>query len=274
MNKAPTEQIEWLKVLLALGGVAILILGYVMLPEPTTPQQKIIELLRGLIPSAVVVLGAFIALYFLFHRVGIPIGPSSAIDAEQLAEAVSAKLQENRTFDAGLVEFHQTFRNVNWTRKLLEAREHIDIVVYYFDSWVNANFNELVAFFQRPKTTIRVFVADPDAPGILDEVQRLFPEYSKENVREKILRTGQRIREAAKNAGASEARVQFYLVPHLLSYSVQVVDRSQCVLSVFEMSRQLKIDSPAFVIDLARNRHLNDYIAKEIEALTKVSKNA
>jgi hypothetical protein len=274
MNKDASDQIEWLKVLLAFGGAAILIFAFFMLPEPSTPPQKWVELVRGVIPSAVVVLGAFIALYFLFHRAGISTSRATEVDADAIAAAVSERLQANKAFDSGLLEFHQTFRNVDWKRKLLEAREHIDIVVYYFDSWVNTNFNELVSFFQRPKTSIRVFVADPDAPGILEEVQRLFPEYSKENVREKIMRTGQRIREAAKNAGASEERVSFYLVPHMLSYSFQVIDKSQCILSIFEMSRNLKIDSPAFVLDLARNRHLDEYFAKETAALLDKSKKA
>ena len=272
MKTNGNTQIEWLKVVLALVAAGALVLTYILLFGTSTPRNHLIDLIINTIPSAIVVLGTFVVLYFLLYRVGIPPTSNAMIDPQELAEAIAARMNTAKAFDTGLLEFHQTFRTFDWKRQLLEAREHIDIVVYYYDSWVNANFNELVAFFQRPKTTMRIFVADPNIEAILVEIQRLFPEYSKELLSQKVMRTGERVADAAKNAGASPERVEFYLVPQLLSYSAQIIDGSKLVLSIFEMSRQLKIDSPAFVIDIGRNRQLADFVKKEIDGLLKIAK--
>lgn len=271
MNKKDFANIVWLKILIALISLAFLICIYIFLPTTTNHWIKLIE---SIIPNAIVVIATFILWYFLFYLPGIPNEEDKNIDENKLAENIVNKLKNEQALNCNLVEFNETFREVDWKQKLSKANHHIDIVVYYFDSWIVMNFNELVAFLQKPKTTIRIIVADPEVPSVIDELLRLFPEYSKETIREKVIKTGTLMRDVAKNAGVSEERISFYLSPHPLSYSAQVIDNKQLIISIFEMTRKLKIDSPAFTIDLINNKLVSNFIDKELKELEKEAKKA
>lgn len=260
----------WLKTVLALVTAVLLIFIYCWVDLPT---NKLWALGKECIPSALVMLIMVIGAYFLFYKKGLASYQlENSMDADMIAECIVNKLENKEVdMDSSIVTFHETYRDIDWGKLFSESRISIDILVYYYDSWVNTNYERLVAFFKQPNTKMRVFVADPNDPFVLDTVHRLFPEYSREVIKEKVERTGIRISDAAKEAGAASDRFEFYYVPHILSYSAQCIDNRILIQGTFEMYRKHKIDSPAVVIDLTKSEHLTRYWNKELEGLLKVS---
>jgi hypothetical protein len=199
---------------------------------------------------------------------------SAANQIRKIVKNLGSKQPGYSTPYEPLIAFHETFRRVNWTNLLERAESTIDIVVYYFDSWVNTNYEALVNYFRKPDTRVRIFVSNPNDAELIANIQRLFPEYSQDTVREKISHTGERFRLALRDANGSPDRLQFYYVPHFLNYSAQCIDSKVVVLSTFEMFRATRIDSPAIVIDLEKSDHLRRYWDKELNGLLEVSEPA
>ena len=198
------------------------------------------------------------------------LGPACNLIRKTITKLGIRQNSQSEQFES-LIAFHETFRSVNWHNLLERAEKQIDIVVYYFDSWVNNFYESIVEFFKREGTRMRVFVADPRNNELLQNINRMFPEYSKEVIIEKVSHTCERFVKALLAAGGESNRFEFYFVPHFLNYSIQCIDESVLVLSVFEMFRETRIDSPALVIDLEKSNHLRKYWDKELSGLLKVS---
>jgi hypothetical protein len=270
-------QIRWLTVVLAIAGIVILALVYgFWVPTETNRFGKLIE---SVIPSVIAVLLAVPVVYFLFEQKGIQLHAPvfTATDLNQLVSAIIERLEINSVGKASvrlpeLRAFYETYRQVDWKGLLNEASQQIDIVVYYFDSWVNSSYDDIVQYFGKPGTKMRVFVADPENEAVLSNIQRLFPEYGKEEIKGKIERTGERLAAALTDAGGNSGRLEFYYVPHVLNYSMQTIDGKVLVLSVFEMYRKRKIDSPAVVVNLQYSTQVVAFWQKEIEGLLASSR--
>lgn len=260
------SQIRWLIVILSVVCLfASILLYFYLSPEETT----LIHLVLAALPSIVVILVAVPIVYFIFERQGIDYRntKSSTIDVNELSQKLASHLNTAQKSSPIVSAFYEKYRHVDWKDILNSATDTIDIMAYYYDSWVNQNYEEIVAFFSRPGTRMRVFVSNPNDEFILANVQRLFPEYPKEEVAQKISRTGSRMFDALTEAGGHPDRLEFYYVPHLLNYSAQVINNSYLVLSIFEMYRTTKIDSPTIIINLKESEHIRKYWHKEREGL-------
>jgi hypothetical protein len=259
---------EWLKVLLALVSAVLLGLLYVALrPNAGAVMERIQDLLLMAIPSAVVLLLAAPAVYFVLR----PSGKYGRARAEAVAETVVDRLPTDVGRLTQVLDFNDTYRDVDWDRWLASAEHSFDIVVYYYDSWTRANFENLRAYFEHKSSKLRIVMADPRVPENMHTVERLFPEYQSATLREKIERTGERLANALAEAGGPFTRLEVYYFPHPLPYSAQCLDGRVLVLSVFEVFRQERIESPAVVIDLQKSSHVAKYWAKEFEGLVSQS---
>ncbi len=265
--------VQWFKVLLAIAGIMILILVYFFV-EPN-PESKLITLLLTVLPDGIMILIAIPIIYLLFYRRGLSESQlETNIDAQELAQYIAENLSNPKSTKSTqqLIAFYETFRLIEWNTLLTNAQSHIDIVVYYFDVWVNVNYENLVLFFKKPRTTIRVFVPNPYDEFNSITLQNLFPENNLETLREKINQTKYRLAEALKEAGGDSSRLEFYYISRPLNYSVQCIDNKILVMSVFEMFRKTKVDSPAIIVDLNKSQHLADYWDKELKGLLTISK--
>jgi len=263
-------QIAWLKVLLAFATMIVLGLLYIYVFNPATAGRGE-QLLIDLVPNIIAALLTVVVLYFFFQSRGIPVDGDAEADAIAAKVVNALSLSETKHRIPQLASFHDTFRQVEWARLLREHNGQLDIVVFYFDSWIKANTDSLTEFLRKPKTSVRLFVSDPGRDDVTTTVNRLFGEYSKEEVPSKVSRTGERFANILTKAGAASSRLEVYFVPFPLMYSAQCLDSRTLVLSVFEMSRQKQIDSPAFVIDLTKSGHLQQWWAKELDGLLAVA---
>lgn len=275
------DSIQWYKMLATSAGVIILSLLYLLFPPikieaglSLTIGQKCILLFQNAIPSAIVVLLSATAIYWLVYKreptenraFNLPCEDDGWIS--ELSNKICKTIgMENKSKYPMLFEFHESFLGINWPELLNGSTRNIDIVVYYFDSWVNSNFEALVAYFRKPNTRMRVFVANPDDKQILENIHRLFPDRTQDDLYNKVNKTGTRILQALDRAGATHTRLEFYHFPHFLNYSAQCIDNRILVLSIFEMFRTTRIDSPAIVVDLDKSEHLRQYWDKELKGL-------
>ncbi len=178
--------------------------------------------------------------------------------------AIRTEIRRSRAGDpAPTIRVAESFRQVDWARLLDSARGELLIAVHYFDSWVNANLSALQNFVRRSDSRVSVVVSDPAVAGNFDYLRSLFPESSDAVLREKIEKTGRRFAQVFQDVGADTRRLSFYLSPTLLSYSAQCIDGETLVLSIFEMYRKSRIDSPAFEIALESAPQIRSFWEKE-----------
>ena len=183
-----------------------------------------------------------------------------------------SRSKQNMDKYPSLVAFHDTFRGVDWPSLLTQANSTIDIIVYYFDSWVNTNYDLLIDFFRKPGTRIRVFVADPYNEEIMSNLERLYSESSREVLLHKVTHTKERFQSALKDAHGQAGQFEFYYVPFVLNYAVQCIDDDFLVLSFFDMFRQQRIDSPAVIVKLDASEHLERFWRNEFAGIIRSAK--
>lgn len=251
--------IDRLMVLVSVLAIIALILFYMY--HDYTEKGSIYKLIHEAIPGAIVVLVAIPITYFLFKEKRSPFSKSS----KNIEELYMEKLPQ-------IMDFHESYRHIDWSKLLRGTNSTIDIIVYYYDSWVNSNYDDIVLFFRKPNTTMRVFVANPHDSFIFSTIRRLFPDSGAETIMEKVSKTGERLARALKAAGGDSRRLEFYYVPHILNYSAQCIDEKILILSIFEMFRESRIDSPAILIDLNKSEHLAKFWNKELKGLLDESK--
>lgn len=164
----------------------------------------------------------------------------------------------------GLIGFYESYREVSWKEILTQADKSIDVMVYYWDNWVNEHEDSLLKFLSKPGTKLRFIFADGNQPAIVSEIRRLFPSYSEEQLREKIRASYSDLSERLENLNLPLDRIEIYKVPRLVNYALQCIDEKLMILSVFEMSQQDNVDSPAVLIDLENSPQLKLFYQHEL----------
>ncbi|ELS04321.1 hypothetical protein Xen7305DRAFT_00040500 [Xenococcus sp. PCC 7305] len=262
---------ERLKVLLAVLTSIPLILVYQQIDQTT--ENKLLLLILNTIPSLIAVLVGIPVLYFLFKIIGLEElynRRNSVKQQSKLEKEISLVRSyiEDRMSGLELVKnFEEEFYDCDWEGLINSSNSTIDIVVYYFDSWINRNRRSLVDFFRKSDTIINVVVSDPEIAENLNEISRLYSDSSKDLLKSKIDGTYVKLVSIANEAGADISRIKFYYYPHFLNYSFQVFDKSKIVISFFEMFRKDYLVSPTLVLNLDKSAKLKKFFLKEMNGL-------
>lgn len=257
-------QVTWLtKVVFALGflllvGAQILIISNTAESWIASASALLLNLIATLTLAAVV--------FTIFTRKNIALPTARDIAKEVRSMAVSEGLKDAELREKGLADFYPSFRNVPWP-DFISSAKHIDIAVYYFDSWVKANWESLVGFFERGGT-VNLFLPDPADSAELARITAFFPEYSQQVVREKIENTSTRFKEALEASRSQSAKVNTTHLKRPPTYSAIRIDREKVVLSIYENYRKAKIDSSAILIDVTKDPQLAQYWDKEFGGMS------
>jgi hypothetical protein len=177
-------------------------------------------------------------------------------------------LQQNEGFPQ-ILNFHDCVRNVDWRSILTYAEKRVDILVYYWSSWVDAWEEELKVFLSKPEAKLRLVVADPRNPMILKDIKKLFPEHSEQELIAKIKSTQRKLNKLVESLPEPRGSVELFLLSRPVSYPCQRIDDEIVVFSIFEMYRQRKVDAPSVVVNLQESPHLRQFFDKEWEGILR-----
>lgn len=265
------KQREWLQTLLAIVTFILLWVLYYVFQDAKAPFSFLVNMLPDLGAGLIVI----IVIYFVFTRQGIVDKNKTNIINEK-TDTIIRKLDNLQNQFNGLVEgigclekFHETFYDFEWKELIESAEKEIDIAVYYFDAWLKRNQDSLEVFFKKPNTKLRIILSDPDQN--MEAIKRLYPDHNEDSLKEKINNTKTRALSLLNKAGANSSRLEVYLYPHQLSYAIQSFDNTKVVLSVFEMFREDRVQSPLFLLNLTKSEKTKHFITKEIDGLIKDS---
>lgn len=168
----------------------------------------------------------------------------------------------------GLIGFYESYREVPWPELLNSLQSSFDIVVYYWDQWIQQHFDALTSFLQKPGTHMNLVLADESNPAIMNDLMRLFPNKSHEKLIRQIADTYEPLRDYVKQYDLPINKVEVFRLPYLLNYSLQCLDGKTLILSFFEMYRsQQQVGGPAIVINLEQAPQLKQFYLKEIKGM-------
>lgn len=233
---------------------------------------------------AAIVVAILIASYFVLH-----LGNSDPIWANVIAGVVLAILlpmvwhygfarrgislssMQSETRAGAIVSFYPEHSEVDWSA-IIDGARRIDIIVRYYGRWVRTNHEAFVRFFERGGE-LRIVMADPENPDVLNAVHRqFFPNLTSEHLAGKIIDTEERARAAIAEAGSQRARLTTYYFPQALHYSAVLVDGRMLYLSIYEQFRGPNVRSSVFGIDLKKDQELEAYWLQNRESFFEGSR--
>lgn len=168
--------------------------------------------------------------------------------------------------------FYPSFRQVPWSELIKGTNHSLDIAVYYWDKWIKEYETDLLQFLAKPKSQLRLILADDKIPAVFAEIKRLFPKNTDQDLHTKIQNTYQLLQKLAQDQQLSPNKIEVYQLPHVLNYSMQCFDEKILILSFYEMFRETPVDGPAIAIDLEVAPSLKEFYLKELQGMREKGK--
>lgn len=241
--------------------LAICVLAWVFESYFSTQVTKWVDsLILSVVPSIMATGIIAIVFYIVIECAGIIDGPR--LEKQLLLNEV----KEYKSL--GVLAFYPDFNKVPWD-DLIKSSHHIDIIVSYYDSWINAHRPALKEFFVNGGE-IRIFIGDVNISTVLEATKLRFPDRSEQQLKEKVSKTGSRIMAIRDDAG--KGSVSLYYMPFPPNYSSVIFDHEYVALSVYEQFRKDHISSQAILIDAHKHSETKQYWDKEIDGFVKNGK--
>lgn len=208
------------------------------------------KLFEHLAPEVILLATLFPMGYFLLWRRGILIGEQHSMKSIVSSDYVK--------------EFFIRHDEVDWGTIIEDARE-IDVVVFYYDSWVRDHHDSFVKFFRNKGKLSLVLSTPEDSVLVLSIQKHFFPALRPEELQTKIKATHHALTDAQNESGQAGAQLQVFYFPSILHYSFVLVDKRQLYLSVYEQFRGPRVRSSVFRIDLTADRQLEEHWLSNLE---------
>lgn len=274
-TKRLLSAVELLFVILAIliiGGLTALYFwigsGNFVSQEAKLAQSFFMGLLVNLIPVFLLFLGS----YLIIRRIQ---QIRTEEENDTLTRAIVQAVHDDLSgIQLGAVSNHsaviyEKFGDVPW-RSLLSTCSSLDIVVHYFDTWINTYSDDLKTLLDRGGT-IRIILPNFANGDLLNQIAKRFPEYDVEQVRKKIENTYDKLNLIQTDSTHKRATVEAYYVDLMIWYCGIRFDRRDLILSPYEHSRKVRVASPATHILLNQHLALQDWFERDFEYLREKS---
>lgn len=169
------------------------------------------------------------------------------------------------------ITFNASYRKTDWKRLFQSANKEITICAYYLDSFLSWTQMDIINYLKKDKTKLVIITVDTTDEQILNRVQYLFPDYSKERIKNKINDTARKLKKLCTDNDISTNKIHFYRYPNLLNYNFILIDESKIFFSFYEMERVIKKDAFSLIINLNKEEETKQFFKKEIEKILEKS---
>ncbi|WP_162656304.1 hypothetical protein [Tuwongella immobilis] len=157
------------------------------------------------------------------------------------------------------------FGKVPWTQ-FFAGCSNLDIVVHYFDTWINQHEVQLKKMLDRGGR-IRIILPNYKNDELVALIKERFPDYTKEQVKKKIQNTFAKLEQIRVKAIHKHAIVVAYDVDSAPWYCGVSFDHRELVLSPYEHDRSLSVAAPATLVELPRLPAFQEWFEKEFAFL-------
>lgn len=169
------------------------------------------------------------------------------------------------------ITFNASYRNTDWKRLFQSANKEITICAYYLDSFLSWTKMDIINYLKKDEAKLVIITVDTTDEQILNRVQYLFPDYSKERIKNKINDTARKLKKLCNDNNISTNKIHFYKYPNLLNYNFILIDDSKIFFSFYEMERAIKKDAFSLIINLNQKVEAKQFFIKEKETILEKS---
>ncbi len=255
--------------IIALGFIYVKI-GKIIPGSPERELYQWLTLLQSVLAGIIPVFLLFIGSYLILQKIQ---------DIKQ--EAERKKLVENigKQFDAkiqplieklSIPKCYDNFNRVPWDDYIKESSK-IDILVHYFDTWINQRTDIITDFF-RQGGTLNLIIPNPEDENLIRIIKSRFNDSSYERILDKVRRTSGKFQELRNSANNPTSKLNIFITDQITWYCAVRFDERYLILSPYEHTHDVSVQSPAVVIPLDNNHpKINDWFNKEMRHFAQKS---
>lgn len=252
-----------LKVSALLSLLLIIPVGvlFVIIPD----DNPYCRFIKSVLPNFVPILITFSVSVLILKKI---ISIKNEVEQEELIDKICHKIVKDlpKSENDSHSSIYQEFDQIGF-KALIEPAGKIEIVVHYFDSWLNRHRQSFKIFFNNGGN-LHLILPNPENQNLLKLIHQRIPEYDIELLRTKITDTYERLKSWSDKSTHKKSSVEVSYTDKLINYCAVKFDNDYSVISVFSHTREERtVEAPAFLIDVKSNQKINEWLLAEINYL-------